>query len=93
MKAWTDNISDDVNKKEDWQQGRLDDDEALHNIFVMEDIIAGAEQGFMLPVAGQDGNWLREHEEKFMKRAESGDESMKRLLGEMEVMEVNGRKK
>ena len=40
--------------------GRLDDPRALHNVFIMEDIVAGMEQGFMLPRAGQDSQWVEE---------------------------------
>jgi hypothetical protein len=63
--------------------GRLDDARALHNVFLMEDIAAGAEQGFALPLAGQDGSWIQENMAEFRRRAEDGDESMKALIGEM----------
>lgn len=62
--------------------GRLDDERALHNVFLMEDIVAGAEQGFELPVAGQDEGWARENMEAFEKRAKDGDEGMRRLVEE-----------
>jgi hypothetical protein len=64
--------------------GRLDDPRALHNCFVMEDIAAGAEQGFILPTAGQDGKWLEENMGAFQKRADEGDESMQGLLEEIQ---------
>jgi hypothetical protein len=64
--------------------GRLDDPRALHNCFIMEDIAAGAEQGFILPTAGQDGKWLEDNMEAFRKRAAEGDESMQGLLEEVQ---------
>lgn len=62
--------------------GRLDDERALHNVFIMEDIVAGAEQGFALPVAGKDGEWARENMGEFERRAADGDESMRSLVRE-----------
>lgn len=62
--------------------GRLDDERALHNVFLMEDIVAGAEQGFMLPVAGQDAEWAKENMGEFERRAGDGDESMRVLVQE-----------
>jgi phenylpyruvate tautomerase PptA (4-oxalocrotonate tautomerase family) len=63
--------------------GRLDDVRALHGVFLMEDIAAGAEQGFALPVAGQDGAWVRENMAEFRRRAEDGDEGMRALIEEV----------
>jgi hypothetical protein len=63
--------------------GRLDDARALHGVFLMEDIAAGAEQGFALPVAGQDGTWVRENMAEFRRRAEDGDEGMRALIEEV----------
>ncbi|KAF1362865.1 hypothetical protein EJ07DRAFT_105836 [Lizonia empirigonia] len=62
--------------------GRLDDERALHNVFLIEDIVAGAEQGFMLPVAGQDAEWAKENMGEFERRAGEGDESMRVLVQE-----------
>lgn len=62
--------------------GRLDDERALHNVFLMEDIVAGAEQGFVLPVAGQDGEWANSNMSEFERRAADGDESMRGLVRE-----------
>ena len=64
--------------------GRLDDERALHGVVVMEDIAAGAEQGFLVPVAGEDGGWAAEHLADFRKRADAGDESMQGLVMEVE---------
>jgi phenylpyruvate tautomerase PptA (4-oxalocrotonate tautomerase family) len=60
--------------------GRLDDPRALHNVFLMEDIAAGAEQGFMLPLAGRESAWVQENMARFRERAENGDESMRALV-------------
>jgi hypothetical protein len=62
--------------------GRLDDPLSLHNIFIMEDIAAGAEQGFILPIAGKDGEWAQENMKKFKARARAGDASMEALVSE-----------
>lgn len=59
---------------------RLDEPRALHNVFIMEDIVAGMEQGFMLPRAGQDGLWVEENLAEIKRRAEEGDEAMRNLL-------------
>jgi hypothetical protein len=48
----------------------------------MEDIAAGAEQGFLLPIAGKDGEWANENKRIFERRAREGDESMKDLVKE-----------
>lgn len=68
-------------------EGRLDDERALHNVFLMEDIVAGAEQGFVLPVAGKDGEWAERNMDAFEKRAGEGDESMEALVREYKEKE------
>jgi hypothetical protein len=60
--------------------GRLDDPLSIHNIFIMEDIAAGAEQGFILPIAGKDGEWAEENMPEFKARASAGDASMQALV-------------
>ncbi|KAF2844672.1 hypothetical protein T440DRAFT_314665 [Plenodomus tracheiphilus IPT5] len=67
------------------EQGRLDNPLTLHNIFLHESIAAGAEQGFLLPLAGQDGTWMQENMAEFERRAETGDESIRVLVGEIKV--------
>lgn len=62
--------------------GRLDDERALHNVFIMEDIVAGSEQGFALPLAGKEGEWARANMGEFERRAADGDESMRGLVRE-----------
>ncbi|KAF1993666.1 hypothetical protein P154DRAFT_449609 [Amniculicola lignicola CBS 123094] len=64
--------------------GRLDDPRALHNCFILEDIDGGAEQGFILPVAGNDGNWLEGNMKEFERRAGLGDVAMEALVREIE---------
>ncbi|KAF2690471.1 hypothetical protein K458DRAFT_290325, partial [Lentithecium fluviatile CBS 122367] len=63
--------------------GSLDDPRALHNVFLMEDIAAGAEQGFVLPLAGEDAQWAEENMQEFRRRAEDGEEGMRRLVEEV----------
>ncbi|KAF2032490.1 hypothetical protein EK21DRAFT_60772 [Setomelanomma holmii] len=63
-------------------EGRLDDPKGLHNVFIFEDLAAGAEQGFVLPVAGEEGEWAERNMDEFRRRAQSGDESVARLMEE-----------
>jgi hypothetical protein len=64
-------------------EGRLDDSQALHNVFIFEDLAAGAEQGFLLPLAGREDIWVEQNMRAFVKRAGEGDEGMKELVGEV----------
>ncbi|OAL45295.1 hypothetical protein IQ07DRAFT_520375, partial [Pyrenochaeta sp. DS3sAY3a] len=82
--ALWDDVVRGVDARGDGRSGRLDDAKALHNCFIMEDIAAGAEQGFVLPVAGRDGAWIEENMGAFERRAGEGDESMRALIGEYE---------
>jgi phenylpyruvate tautomerase PptA (4-oxalocrotonate tautomerase family) len=63
-------------------RGSLLEPYALHNVFIMQTISGGAEQGFILPQAGSggDGDWLAENMSEFEARAKAGDEGMKELL-------------
>jgi phenylpyruvate tautomerase PptA (4-oxalocrotonate tautomerase family) len=65
--------------------GRLDDPTALHLCGISEGIVAAAEQGFLLPSAGQDDKWLEKNLKAFEKRAADGDEAMKALLEEIKT--------
>jgi hypothetical protein len=49
----------------------------------MGDIVAGYEQGFMLPEAGEDGKWIRENMAEFERRAEDGDDVMRDMVEEI----------
>ena len=60
--------------------GSITDPKALHSVFLYEDIAAGAEQGFVLPVAGNDAQWARDHLDAFQERAAGGDEGMRALV-------------
>ncbi|KAL5113406.1 hypothetical protein ACEQ8H_008703 [Pleosporales sp. CAS-2024a] len=74
-----------VNASKVTTQGRLDDPNALHNVFVFEDLAAGSEQGFILPQAGEDRAWLNENIKALEARAEQGDASMEKLIQEMKT--------
>ncbi|KAF2121082.1 hypothetical protein BDV96DRAFT_203373 [Lophiotrema nucula] len=67
--------------------GRIDDEKALHTVFIMEDISGGAEQGFILPLAGKDGDgvWAEEQMPEFEKRAAAGDKSVEKLIEEIHI--------
>jgi hypothetical protein len=51
----------------------------------MGDIVAGYEQGFMLPEAGDDGKWIRENMGEFERRAGNGDRAMREMVEEIKV--------
>ncbi|KAJ4301589.1 hypothetical protein N0V90_003682 [Kalmusia sp. IMI 367209] len=63
--------------------GSINDSKALHTIFLFEDIAAGAEQGFVLPLGGKDDDWAAENMEEFERRAGEGDDGMKELVREI----------
>ncbi|KAF2659153.1 hypothetical protein K491DRAFT_216495 [Lophiostoma macrostomum CBS 122681] len=73
-------------------RGSLLEPYALHNVFVMQTISGGAEQGFILPQAGGsgDGDWLKENMGEFEARAKGGDEGMKELLEWVEARKDRG---
>lgn len=49
----------------------------------METIHAGAEQGFLLPTAGNEDGWVQQNIDEFKKRAEIGDGGMKGFVNEL----------
>ena len=57
----------------------------LDTIFIMGDIIAGYEQGFMLPEAGDDGRWIKENMEEFERRAKGGNVVMREMIEEIKM--------
>jgi hypothetical protein len=63
--------------------GRYDDWRALHSVFVMGDIVAEAEQGFILPPPGQWGEWVQSNMGPVEERAKAGDEVMQALVAEV----------
>lgn len=58
--------------------------EKLDTVFIMGDIVAGYEQGFMLPEAGEDGKWISRNLAEFERRADCGDVGMRDLVREIE---------
>lgn len=79
MKLWAEHVAQD-----DKSEGRLDDARGLHNVFVFEDLAAGAEQGFVLPKAGEEEGWVRENWEDFERRAKDGDGAVGMMMEEIE---------
>jgi len=69
-----------------WKDVFPDDsgDRKLGAIFIQGSILAGWEQGVMIPQAGDDKNWLKQHWALFKKRADEGDEDMKGLVADIE---------
>ncbi|KAI5250433.1 hypothetical protein E4T47_01369 [Aureobasidium subglaciale] len=45
-------------------------------------IVAGMEAGLNIPPAGQDASWIKENWDKFVERADAGDEHFKDLVEE-----------
>ncbi|KAJ4394660.1 hypothetical protein N0V93_003879 [Gnomoniopsis smithogilvyi] len=54
----------------------------LHAVFVHGSLVAGEEQGFLRPEAGNDAEWVRVNMPEFEKRAAAGNEDMKLLVEE-----------
>jgi len=61
-----------------------DEDRGLYSVFVLGDIAAGMEAGFVVPEAGKDGEWLAENMGAFKARAEAGEEEFVELVKEIE---------
>jgi hypothetical protein len=74
MALWAEHISHGK------PEGRLDDAKGLHSVFIFEDLAAGAEQGIVLPKAGEEGKWAEENWGEMVRRAEEGDSGMERLM-------------
>lgn len=53
--------------------GKGDDGKGLRAVFVMGGLIAGWEAGFVIPKAGEDGEWLRKNLGEFERRARLGE--------------------
>ncbi|KAE8404367.1 hypothetical protein BDV37DRAFT_282916 [Aspergillus pseudonomiae] len=56
----------------------------LNRVFIMGTITAGMENGFLLPRAGEDATWLRDHAPRFEELAKQGDSDFIELVAEME---------
>lgn len=46
--------------------------------------LIGFEAGFELPIAGEDGNWLKKHWDEFRQKANEGDEDFIQVVKEAE---------
>lgn len=62
-------------------------EQELGAVFILGDIVAGSEAGFVFPPAGGDKKWLREHFEEFESRAKEGDEGFAGLVKEVRERE------
>jgi Putative oxalocrotonate tautomerase enzyme len=56
----------------------------LTSIFIQGTIVAGWEQGVMIPEPGHDRDWLTQQFADFQKRAQNGEEEMKELVEDIE---------
>jgi hypothetical protein len=71
--------------KDVWAKVISNQEEKLDTIFIMGDIVAGYEQGFMLPEAGDDGKWIKENMGEFERRSKDGDVTMREMVEEIRV--------
>ncbi|GAB7338687.1 hypothetical protein MBLNU457_5412t1 [Dothideomycetes sp. NU457] len=58
-------------------------DTELRMVMFFGAITAVYEAGFMMPEAGHDGEWLKEHEAAFEEKAKAGDEEFAEMLKEV----------
>ncbi|KAK0110710.1 hypothetical protein ONS96_002309 [Cadophora gregata f. sp. sojae] len=56
----------------------------LHAVFIVPGITA-REQGFAIPLAGEEAVWLKQSLGTFKKRADAGEEDMKTLMADLEA--------
>ncbi|KAF2813038.1 uncharacterized protein BDZ99DRAFT_473764 [Mytilinidion resinicola] len=73
------------------ETGSLETPMNPHSVFVLDDIAAGYEQGFLLPEAGGDKRWIEENMREFERRANAEapceDHDMQRLVKEIHARE------
>lgn len=79
QKLWAEHAAN-VEKSE----GRLDDARALCDVFIFEEVAAGVEQGFVIPKAGGEGEWIKKNWSVFVRRRDEGDEAMERMVETVE---------
>ncbi|KAH7409355.1 hypothetical protein BKA64DRAFT_394764 [Cadophora sp. MPI-SDFR-AT-0126] len=83
-------LAADVEKVWDRVVGRGEEDagagnlKVLHAVFIVPGITA-REQGFAIPLAGEEAAWLRNSLGTFKKRADDGEENMKTLMMDLEA--------
>lgn len=61
------------------RRGDPDVDYSLRSCILLGGMIGGYEAGFMIPRAGDDAQWLRDHWEEFEMKAQGGDEEFKEV--------------
>ncbi|KAJ7726179.1 putative cis-3-chloroacrylic acid dehalogenase [Mycena maculata] len=59
----------------------------LAGAFVLGTLTAGSEQGFMVPEAGQDIEWMRKNLPKFQALADDGNEFFRDMIAELKTRE------
>ncbi|KAF7358830.1 putative cis-3-chloroacrylic acid protein [Mycena sanguinolenta] len=59
----------------------------LAGAFVLGTVTAAYEQGFMVPEAGKDVEWMRENLSKFQALADGGNELFRDMVGELRTRE------
>lgn len=59
-------------------------DYELRSCILLGGLIGGYEAGFHIPPAGQDVQWIRDHWDEFVMKAQSGDEEFKEMVEEIQ---------
>ncbi|KAG4442052.1 hypothetical protein IFR05_002446 [Cadophora sp. M221] len=83
-------LAEDMEKVWDKVVGRGEGDsrvrnlKGLHAVFIVPGITA-REQGFAIPLAGEEAAWLKGSMGTFKKRADAGEEDMKTLMADLEA--------
>ncbi|KAL9529165.1 hypothetical protein SMMN14_06876, partial [Sphaerulina musiva] len=71
VEIWEGIVCHDGKDGNDEKKG--DDGKGLRAVFVMGGLIAGWEAGFVIPKAGEDGEWLKKNLGEFERRARLGE--------------------
>lgn len=61
-------------------KARLQPDTSLRMVAVMGGLVAAMEAGFVIPAAGGDAQWLRDHWEVFKAKADQGEQEFVELV-------------
>lgn len=67
----------------DWK--KIVGGDGLAALFVHATIVGGLEQGFDIPEAGKDAEWMKENYLAFQKKAQAGNEDFQELVQEIKT--------
>lgn len=83
VKIWEEIVCHDGKEQDGNDEKKGDDGKGLRAVFVMGGLIAGWEAGFVIPKAGEDGEWLKKNLGEFERRARSGEKMFGDLVEEI----------